>query len=231
MTTQYNLNDPFEAAIAAAEAPDTRFGQAHVEARFVGLVKGQGKADYDAQVHKQRYTEITIRVDPLENSGRTFFDRREMLGEFGDFSKIVWPSLRRLGCQSARDLHGRWCKYELVETGTYTNKNGEARTSTTFKFCEFYADEAACAAAYRQYLDERFTVTGAEDNGAAAVDMSPRAGAGAQESAERETARLFLGALVKQYAGNRAGLAQAIAGMPIISKYFTVDSPEAQLAA
>src|SRR5690606_21964868 len=116
---------------------------------FVALVKGQGKVDFDPERHDRRYTEVVIRVDPLSESGMTFFDRREMLAEFGDFTKTVWPSLRALGCQSVRDLNGKWAKYELVVTGEYTNKQGEKRNSTTFKFHELYDDQAACLAAFQ----------------------------------------------------------------------------------
>lgn len=228
MTTQYNPNDPYAAATAAAEAPDMRFGQIYVEARFVALVKGQGKVDYDADIHDKRFTEVAIRVDPLAETNRTFFDKREMLAEFGDFAKVVWPSLRELGCKSIRDAHGKWCQYEMVVNGSFTAKDGSKRDSTTFKFHELFDDEDMCKVAFGKFSDEQYSVSAPDqaDDAALSVDMSP--GAGKQNDAEKETARQFLNVLVKQHAGNREALAAAIANMPMVSKYFTVDSPEAQ---
>ena len=45
-------------------------------------------------------------------------------------------------------------------------------------------------------------------------------------NAERETALQFVGALVRQSGGDKSKLASLIMQMPLISKYFTVDSPE-----
>lgn len=235
MTTNanYDNNDPYAVATSVAEAPDMRFGQANVEARFVGLIKGSGKVDFDATQHDKRYTEVVIRVDPLAETNRTFFDRREMLAEFGDFTKVVWPSLRELGCKSIRDLHGKWCVYEMAVSGQYTAKDGSKRDSTTFKFAELYSSEAECKAAYEKHLSERYSVSAptSADDAAMAVDMTPGAGSKTTpiNDTERETAKQFLAVLVKQYGANRAALATAIASMPMVSKYFTAESPEAQV--
>ena len=55
------------------------------------------------------------------------------------------------------------------------------------------------------------------------VNMAPGAGT---INPELETAKAFLPALVKQAAGNKSALETMLNGMPMIAKYFNVNSPE-----
>lgn len=221
----YDINDPFAAATAAAEAPDMRFGNVTVEARFVVLVKGQGKLDFDPQIHEmgQRRTEIKVTCYPLPESGLTYFDQREIIAESREFSTVVWPSAKALGCKTIRDINDRFVRYELVQTGQYTKRDGTTGTLTTIKFHEAYADHAACLAAYEA---ERGIVHSQEEDGAAAVDMTPAGNPNNTDPVEKETAKQFLAVLVKMHGNDDAALAAAIAGTPMVSKFFTVASPE-----
>lgn len=223
----YDMNDPFAAATAAAEAPDMRFGNVTVEARFVVLVKGQGKLDFDPQVHEmsQRRTEIKVTCYPLPESGLTYFDQREIIAESREFSTVVWPSAKALGCKTIRDMHERYTRYELVQTGQYTKRDGTTGTLTTIKFHEAYADHAACLAAYNEARGNVHTAQD-DDNGAGDIDMSASGNPNNTDPVEKETAKQFLAVLVKMHGADDTALAAAIAGTPMVSKFFTVASPE-----
>lgn len=225
----HDMNDPLAVATATAERPDTRFGSVTVEGRFVCLIKGQGKVDFDPAIHEmgQRRTEIKITCYPLPESGLTYFDQREVLAESNEFAKTVWPSAKAMGLNSVGELNNAFVKYELVETGKYTKRDGTQGTLTTIKFHELYKDHAACLAAYEA---ERGNVhTGQEDvdgNGAMDVDMTSKGNPDRDDPVERETAKQFLAVLVKMHGGDDAALAAAIAGTPMVSKFFKVTSPE-----
>ena len=222
----------FDAVTAAAEAANTneRFGQAFVEVREVRLAKGLPKEDWDAERHDSEHHqwEITIRVDPLPEMGLTFFDRKEMIAGFGDFPWKVWPTLKALGVKNVGELHEAWVRYEMVPNGRkYTKRDtGEQRDELTFKFLEIYQDEDTCRMAYGASRGEVVHSTPSDDNGAGEIDMSHGAGSVDNNDVERETARQFLQVLVNQHRSDRDALAKALAGMPMVSKYFTIDSPE-----
>jgi hypothetical protein len=216
-------NDPFAVADSAGERSDHIYGQVQCSASFVVLQKGVGKSAFDDHSHdlKDRRTEVSILVNPIDETGLTWFVQRDIIAESREWSGIVWPSLRNLGLQSARDLDGKYAKVKMVKSGRkWTDKDREEREGTTVKFLALYPDQAACVTAYQAEAG----VT-ADDDPAAAVDMSPQQPNG-NGNMERETARQFLAVLVKQAAGDKAALTKAIAGLPMVAKYFTVDSPE-----
>src|SRR5690606_17515954 len=99
--------------------------------------------------------------------------------------------------------------------------------STTFKFHAIYANEAACVAAYQEARGVVHTAQ--DDDPAMEIDMS--AGAGAVDNSEYETAEAFLDVLVKTNTDPES-LAKAIAGVPVVAKYFdVVDGKPARKAA
>ena len=220
--------DPFDAATQAGERLDTLYGQVDVSATFVKLVKGVGKQVWtESDGVDTRRTEVQITLNPLDVTGLTLLVERRVIAESRDWSGIVWPSLRDLGLKNVRDLNGKFVKAEMVKTGrTYTNKRGDTSEETTFKFLGVYSTKAEAEAAYAAARGV------SADNDPMSIPMGHSAnGNGAPihngaSNAERETALQFVGALVKQSGGDRAKLASLIMQMPLISKYFTVDSPE-----
>jgi hypothetical protein len=223
-------HDPFAVATQAGEQTFAYYGQVEASAEFVVLKKGIGKAPFDDAEHdvKDRRTEVTIELTPIEESGLEYVVTRSVLAESRQWSTIVWPSLKDLGLKYAGDLNGKWAKAELVKTGrTWTRNTGEIAEETTLRFLALYGSEAECIAAYHA---ERGG-SDHDDGGASDVHSSAANGNGSgvtNGQAERETALQFLKVLVQQAKGDRGALAQSIANMPMIAKHFTVDSPEVQ---
>jgi hypothetical protein len=216
--------DPFDAATQAGERLDTLYGRVDVSATFVKLVKGVGKQVWiESDGAEARRTEVQITLNPLDATGLTLLVERRLIAESRDWSGIVWPSLRDLGLKNVRELNGKWVKAEMVKTGrTYTNKRGDTSEETTFKFLAVYNTNDEATAAY-------FAARGGGDGDPMAIPMGAPAtniSTNGNGNAERETALQFVSALVKQAGGDRGKLAGLIAQMPLISKYFTVDSPE-----
>ncbi len=58
------------------------------------------------------------------------------------------------------------------------------------------------------------------------TEAHPATGGGNGNAKERETALQFVKVLVQQHKGDRAVVAEQIAAMPMLSKWFTIDSPE-----
>jgi hypothetical protein len=209
-----NSLDILKMAADEAENANIRFGQvAEVAGRLVALTKG--KPDFDPDLHERSYKEITIRVDPLPESGQSNFIKREMIAEFAGWTRITYPSIIALVKKNWWEIDGQWVKYELVEE---PKKKGSDFVSTTFKFLALYADHAACLSAYEALRGE---VVHTEGDDAMAIDMTPGAVAPAVDNAEKQTARLFLDALRTQHT-DPAALATAISGMPMIAKFFAV---------
>lgn len=219
-------NDPFEAATQAGEGRNTYFGKAEVTAGFVTLKKGVGKQPFNDQLDdiRERRTEVKIVVNPIDAMGISILLQRDLIAESSEWSRYTWASLRdKCGLKSVRDLNGKWCKVTLQGTGeTYTTKRGETQERKAFVFEAIYNTAQEATAAF--YAD---TGGQPESDPAMAVDMSHGAGAnGNGANAERETAKAFLQALVKQSGGDKNKLAASISQLPMIAKYFTADSPE-----
>lgn len=211
--------DPLDAATQAGERSSAYFGKVEVSAQFVALIKGMGKVAWqESHGIDQRRTEISLHLNPIDEMGLSRAIDRQLIAESREWSGIVWASLRDLGLKHARELHGRFVRAELVKTGrTYTGRDGSTVENTTLKFTALYGSQAECAAAYR-----------AEFGGAAPAPAAVPTAAAAND-AERMTALQFLPALVKAANGDRGQLAMSLASMPMIAKYFTVDSPEVSM--
>lgn len=221
--------DPMDTAVEEAERPNFIYGQLEASASFVMFANRKKVAWTEIDDPKERRTEVSMLVNPIEETGLTnFFTRSVICSNNNEWATIVWPSLRdECKVSNLREAHLKWVKAEIVKTGrSYINKSGDKVENTTFKFVALFDSKEACAA---DYLGEGGTNKAqAPINGgghtttemAAEVDMSP--------TAERDTALSFLPALVKMSNGNRDMLAQQIKGTPLIAKFFTIDSPEVQ---
>ncbi len=216
-------HDPMDAATNAGESAGILYGKLDVSAQFVALAKGMKKHTFiDGQDNvDDRRTEVHIvcnLIDALIRSGAKGFVERLVIAESAEWSRGVWASARALGVSHARELHGKWCKCQMVPSGRkWMTSAGEEVTGTTFKFLALYANETECLA---HFAKDR--PTGDEES-----EISSAFGANGSDK-ERDTALQFLPPLIKAANGDMQMLATAIASMPLISKYFTVDSPEVQ---
>lgn len=226
MTTQ-TIQDPFDTASNPPAFNTDLWGRVTLNAYYCALIKGQGKVHFQPGVHddKERRTAVDIYIEPLPEMGITNpnVTERSMIAESQEWREIVLKSLRDLGYQNVREASGKWVRVHLEPTGrTYTNSQGETRTATTFKFVKIFAGEAECRDDY------------ARENGnpSPAVPTQYEAGGAAVDETEKKAAQAFLKVIVKNaIAGKkpdefRSAVGAAIAGFPMVSKFFTVDSPE-----
>lgn len=203
-----------------AEAPKRSFfGKVEFDMWFCGLVKGQGKVPFDASQHKQRFTAVDMVISPLSSSGATFNTERHMIAESKEWAGTVLPSIKALN-MTPRELHGKWVLYELVKTGSYV-KNGEQKDLTTPKFLAVYNTEEEA----EQAMIAKFNNADADE------DVMVNTNTEAQEVGtngngnEKATALAFLPAVVNNAATIEA-LEKTINSNPILSKHFTIASPE-----
>lgn len=215
----HNGDDPFAAADNPQVRPAEYFGKLEVDAWFCALMKGQGKVPFDASLHPadQRRTAIDLHIIPLAGMNMNYPLTRGVIAESKEWAAVVWPSLRNLGVQSLRELKDseRWCKATVKPTGRTYQSNGVTKEATTFEFLALYATEAECEAAWRggkeiDWLDE---------------PAAPATNGNGNEQRERETALAFARILVKQ-SHSVPELGERFAQYPLVSRFFTVDSPE-----
>lgn len=213
--------------------PKTYFGQVSMDAWFCILEKGTGRVPFDPTQHRpeQRRTAIDIAIQPLPSSGFEWAIERRMLAESTEWAGKVLPSIKALGIEP-KDLQGKWVQAELIPTGrTYTSKaTGETKEATTFRFVAVYQTEAEAEAAAAAL----FGSNGNSSNGDGEIplDPGPAPAAGATSNGsnganqEKTTAAAFLPALWQQAGQDVTQFLSLIAGNPLTSKYFTLNSPE-----
>ena len=220
MTMQQITNDPWE----TAENPQTSsfseiWGLCELQAWFCVLEKIIGRKPFVAGVHKDsdRRTAIDVHITPLTDMNIQFAVERGPLSESQEWRSLVLPSIKDLGV-SLRELSGRYVKIEFTPTGkTYVNKSGDTKSETVIRFVKLFKDEAECRA---DYLATK------------AGDVPPTQ-APIAESTQKSTALQFLKVIVQNAAKGQSDLtvvrnavATQIAGYPVVSAHFTVDSPE-----
>lgn len=229
----YN-NDPWERAENPQQRSSEFWGQVEISLYNAVLVKGVGKAPFDPQQHKpeQLVTGIDIHIAPLAEQNVSFQVSRSMIAESKEWASLVLPSIKALGL-SVRELNGKWARVGQKGTGSnYTNQNGETRERTTFEFIKVFATEDECRAdflANGHPMPDLDQTNGNGNGGHAPVQPQ----AAPANNTERETALKFLRVIVENAAREQSDLmvvrntvAAQIATMPLVSKYFTVDSPE-----
>lgn len=227
--------DPWDSAEHAQEPQFSNiiWGQCEAKSWWCVLEKGVGKVKFDPQMHNPdlRRTAIDITIRPLVEMGLTFDLARNMIAESYEWAGVVLPSIRDLGI-SSKQLNGSWVKVQtvtLTDKGgnaiTYTDKNGTVKEKTTLKFLGIFKDEAECRADYLANSGKapKQNTEYAEKNG----------NGNGNGNKERETALKFLKVYVENACRGqndlqaiRASLASQIASQPLISNFFTVDSPE-----
>lgn len=220
--------DPMSTAVEEAERPNFIYGQLEVSAAFIQFVNKKKTVWTEHDDPKERRTEVTMVINPIEETGLTqLFTRSTICGNRGEWADIIWPSLRDVcGIKELRAADKKFVKVEVVKTGRkYTNKNGEEVENTTFKFHGLFADKAGCVSAFSAdggTPKSTLHVTQPSNPGdPMAIDMAPNA-----SNPERESSKLFLPMLVKAAGGDVNQLKTMIASMSPLNKYFTIDSPE-----
>jgi len=220
--------DPMNSAVEEAERPNFIYGQLEVSAAFIQFVNKKKTIWTEHDDPKERRTEVTMVINPIEETGLTqLFTRSTICGNRGEWADIIWPSLRDVcGIKELRAADKKFVKVEVVKTGRkYTNKNGEEVENTTFKFHGLFADKAGCVSAFSAdggTPKSTLNVAPSSNPGdPMAIDMTPNT-----SNPERESSKLFLPMLVKAAGGDVNQLKTMIASMSPLNKYFTIDSPE-----
>ncbi len=229
MTTQ-NFVDPWDTAEQAREPQFSNiiWGQCEAKSWWCVLEKGVGKVEFDPQMHNPdlRRTAIDIIVHPLTEMNLSFDIVRNMIAESREWAGIVLPSIRDLGI-SPKQLNGSWVKVQTVpltdrsgQVVTYTDSNGVVKEKNTLKFLQIFKDEAECRADYLA-------------NSGKTPKQDTQYDGGRNGNKERDTALAFLKVYVKNACRDMPDLnavfktiEKEIAQQPLISKYFTADSPE-----
>ena len=240
-TPEPTVIDPFDAATNARPASAEYFGEIILDAWNCVLEKGVGKRPFDPQTDAadRRSTAVDIVILPIAESNVRFSLERKLIAESKAWTGITWPSLQKHGLNSAREAKNRFCKVKLTPTGrTWAKKDasgnvtGEKGEETTFEFLEFYPDEAACIAAYLGKSGHQ--PQAAPVNPAPTAPAAPGAAAApVSEDPARKTALTFAKATVTNLARAEKDLvilqvkvAETIASRPIVSQYYTAESPE-----
>ena len=220
-------NDPLD----TLDNPELRspeyYGQLHMETWFCVLEKGIGKREFDPAKDNldARRTAVKLMLVPLPEHNSRYDVMRELIVESKEWASLVLPSIKALGI-TARELDGKWVKIGFQPTGRqYTKVDDTGATvtkdATTFKFLALYPNEAACRAAYQ--AEHGTNGPAHTEPQTPAPQAAPTNGNG---NAEKATALKFVKVLVEQSNGDEAVLAAKIAGMPLIAKHFTAQSPE-----
>jgi hypothetical protein len=201
------------------------FGQVFTDAFYVyqSGQKGDPVIPFDPGQHSidRRFSQFKIDGVCNRADGSTYEINREYICEWASsgWAGVTLPSLKVAGVHP-RDLNERWAKWEMAKRGTYKDKmTGETRDSTTFKFLEFYPDEEACRAAEAAHYNR----TADDDD---AEETLPFEANAPKVDKQREVAAKFLPALWAQAAGDVTRLGELLAGNPLTSKFFDLNSPE-----
>lgn len=227
--------DPWAEAMNPPELPSGFHGKITVEAYTVMFVEDpqtgkKMKVPYDPQTvmpdgsDPRPVSVVKLGLIPV-NENLKYDVFREILVTSQDWTKITLPSIKDVGIMQLKDLEGKWAEVVMADTGRTYQSNGETKQATTFKFVRMFPDEAACKAA-----------AGIPDSSPAPVSTpvqsAPNQNGG--NGSERATALKFVKVYVvnavrsasKDLDKTRETLSTQIAQQALLSKYFTVDSPE-----
>ena len=217
--------DPFDAATEAKAPSAEYFGECVLDAWNCVLERGTGKRPYNPGVDNpaDRRTAVDIVILPIAEQNVKYTLERKLVAESSAWTKVTWPSMQKLGINNAKEARGRFCKVKLTPTGrTWKGQDGSDKTETSFEFLAFYANKAECISAY----------TGGpvimHDQAAKPVSSAP-----VDDDPNKVTALSFAKAIIANLARQEKDLVELqkkvtekIAAMPMVSKYFTGDSPE-----
>jgi len=229
------MPDPFAEADNAKAQPFEYYGQVKADAQYLFFPGNKMKpVPFDPTIHdeEKRRVEIYLQIIPIAEQNISFDIYQKLLSFDRDWTTITNPSIKAIGVQGLRDLNDKWVKVIRIE-GTRKKFDRDTGLDSgekwpTFKFLELYPNEEACIAAF----------AGNRRNGSATADTeyseaTTNADAAPNDN-EKSTALSFAKVLIANEGRNNNGnrqafedaLARQIAQMPLISKVFTVQSPE-----
>lgn len=235
MTTIYD--DPFAAAADPQEIVYSNdiYGDIVLDVYFCVLRKGVGKQVFDPQQHapSDRRTCVTINITDL--GGVNY--RREFIAEIGTdgWRAVTLPSLQVLGVNDMRSMDGRKPVYVhavMTAFGEYTDKaTGEKKQRTAPKILTIYKTREECEVAAQGGATQADWLSGpAPVSGGANGNGTNGAPTNNGSDAERAMAATFLPHFAMQAREgngvNSQKMAEALAGNPLLAKYFTLASPE-----
>jgi len=225
------MSDVWDTAAEATVGPKVYFGQIFTDAFFVYISKGEPKVPFDPDQHpaEKRFTQIKIDGQCQRADGTTYEISREIIAEFGrEWAGIVLPSLKVAGVHP-RDLDEQWARWEMVETGrTYTNAYGEQK-ATTFKFLEFYPDEAACRAAEAAHYSRSADPDPEPEEDASATHPMPEEDPPAPDNDKvRANLAQFLPMLWTQAGKDVVEFGKLLQANPALAAHFDLNSAEVQ---
>lgn len=197
------------------------WGQVLMNLQQVALVKGVGKVPYDPNLHKSSVLSIDMTVTPLPGINNDQAIERNMIRESREWG-LVQASINETGLKKASELNGKFVHLILEPTGdTYVNKDGQTRNKTYPKILKVFASEQDCLADYQ---------AGGTGAGVPAPNGNNGNGGGDKD---RTTALAFLRPIVENACHGQSDVnviiqtvALSIAGMPLVNKFFTANSPE-----
>lgn len=221
--TETEMADPWEIADNAKPRDIEYYGKVMADVWF-GYFPGGGAKPipFDPQQHPEdkRSVMIDIQIIPIPEQN-VAFDIRQNYTDFSpDWTKITLPSIKALGVDGLRALNGRFVRVVQIDgkrekKDENGNKTGEFYK--TFKFLAVYETEEECQQAY-------------SGNTPPHTELQPTNGNG---NNEKDTALKFAKVIVENTARGQTDIEAvktsvwgAIAGMPMINKHFTADSPE-----
>lgn len=240
-TTVYD--DPFEAATHAKAPVAEYFGELFLDTWFCVFEKGVGKRPFDnlSDDLSRRAVAVDMQVNPLPETNLKFNLERKLVADSIAWANITWPSLKQFGLHMANEANNRYVRVRLVPAGrTYIGKDGSKKEETTFEFLALYADENACREAYlNRNVRKQPAAAPAKTSQPAQTSQPVQTAAPTQpaqqsgEDAARKTALTFAKAIVTNLARQytdfevlQTKIAEKLATMPMVNKYYTIDSPE-----
>ena len=236
MTSQTaQINDPWDEADNPKQRSNEYWGKVEFDAWDAIFVDNPNKPGkkmlvvFDAGQHAadKRVVAIQMKFFPIAEQNVTFDISRSLVAQSREWAGTVLPSIKALGL-TFREINGRYVHIEQVNfPGTYTAKDGSKIDNTTYKFTKLFATEAECVT---DYMTAGGTI-GLPTTEPQTTTATPPPSNG--NGKERETALKFLSAVVENkvkgktdLAAIQSDVATTLAGMPLINKYFTSDSPE-----
>lgn len=143
------------------------FGKVELELSQVALIRGVGRVPYDASDPTQRgmrpSLEISISLHCKDRNGNPYTLNRTMLAfdrRQPDWVAVTLPSLQALGVVEPSSLKP-FAHCELVQTGAYTDRQGNEKRLTAFRFVALFSSEQEMNAARDQFFSERGHANGA----------------------------------------------------------------------
>lgn len=213
-------NEVSEESVKAGLSNDF-WGQVRLDLWECALVPGVGKVPFDPNQHKRMSIAIDLFVDPLADTGLQWSLERHLVEFEPDWYRFTLPSMKDCegGVSHISAVPGKWARVTQVETGEeYTDKSGNQRKKRAIKFLKLFENEEAC----------RLDYLTSERSGAQAQPVEQ-----SEDEQARETGLSFLKVIVANACNGQGdlntirGTIQAnISLYPVVSKYFTVDSPE-----